>query len=53
MSTISAGSDEATYLLFGRLHDVDGPVDVVGSVNDGTAAKNGSGIAGLIDDVCL
>jgi len=53
MSTIFASSEDATDLLLCRLHDVDGPVDVVGSVNDGTAAKNGSGIAGLIDDVCL
>ena len=55
MSTISARSDEATDLLLCRLHDTDGPVvaDIVGGVDDRTAANNGGGIAGLIDDVCL
>ena len=56
MSTISARSDEATDLLLCLLHDVNGPVvivDVVGGVDDRTAANNGGGIAGLIDNVCL
>jgi len=56
MSTDSARSEEATDLHLCRLNDVNGPVvvvDVVGGVDDRTAAKNGGSIAGLIDDVCL
>ena len=53
ISTISARSDEATDHLLCRLHNVNDPVDVVGGVNDRTAANNGDGISGLIDDVCL
>jgi len=54
MSTMPACSDEVTDLLFGRLNDVNSPaITIIVSGDDRTAANDGGGIFGLIDDASL
>jgi len=51
MSILLVHSNRVTDMFISGLYDVIRVVDVVG--DDRTAANDGGGIAGLVDDACL